>query len=71
VASELVVGFIVEPSDGRLLEGAVHALDLPVGPRVSRFGQAMVDVVFGAGILEGMCPKELATIHCQPDVGSG
>jgi hypothetical protein len=65
------MGLIVEPPDGRLLEGAVHAFDLPVGPGVPRLGQAMVDVVFGAGELESMRQEELATIHGQPDVSGG
>jgi hypothetical protein len=31
VGTELIVGFIVEAFDGRVLDGAVHALDAPRG----------------------------------------
>jgi hypothetical protein len=31
--------------DGRILDGAVHPLDLTIGPRVPGLGQAMIDVV--------------------------
>ena len=45
VPAELVMGFVVEAFDGCLLERPVHAFDLSVGPRVSRFGEPMVDVI--------------------------
>ena len=32
--------------DGRVLDGAVHALGLPVGPRVIRFCQLVSNTVF-------------------------
>ncbi len=49
---ELRMIVIVVTFDGRLLDGAVHSLDLPVGPRMFGFGQAMVDVILRAGQLE-------------------
>src|SRR6516165_3095258 len=36
VGTQLGVGFVVEAFDGRVLDGAVHALDLPVIRYVSR-----------------------------------
>src|SRR6266481_6530262 len=69
MASKLIVGFIVEAFDRRLLDGAVHALDLTVGPRVSGLGEAVVDVVLGAGEFEGMSAEHLATLDHSLDLG--
>ena len=41
VPSELVVIVIMEPLDGRLLDGSVHALDLPIGPCAAPAGDAL------------------------------
>ena len=38
----------------RLLNRAIHALDLAVGPRVSRFGQAVLHAVFAANAVEAV-----------------
>ena len=54
VAAELVVAVVVEALDRRVLDRPVHALDLAVRPRMPGLGQAMVDVVIGAGVFEGM-----------------
>jgi len=43
---------VVIPFDGGLLDRAVHALDLTIGPRVVRFGQAMLDPVCLADQIE-------------------
>jgi hypothetical protein len=59
VLTELVVALAVEPLDGGIPYGAVHALDLAVGPRVSRLGQPVLDVEFGAGELEGVAEEWL------------
>jgi hypothetical protein len=66
VLPELVVAVVVEAFDRRLLDRPVHALDLAVRPRVSRFRQPMLDVEVGAGKLEGvsleqrvLCPQRL------------
>ena len=48
------MGFVVEALDGGVLERAVHAFDLPIGPGIFRLGQPVVDVVLGTGVLEGM-----------------
>ena len=68
VSAQLVVRRIVEALDGSFLDGAVHALDLPVGPRMSRLGEAMVDAVLGAGIFERVCPDRLAAVEREPDI---
>ncbi len=39
------MAFVVEAFDGRFLDCAVHPLDLIVGPRVVRHGEAVFDVV--------------------------
>jgi hypothetical protein len=45
VLSELIVMEVVVGADGGLLDGAVHAFDLAVGPRMAGLGQAVVDGV--------------------------
>jgi hypothetical protein len=45
VATKLIVTFVVETSYGRILDRSVHALDLPIGPRVVGLGQALLDPV--------------------------
>lgn len=54
VLPELVVAFVFEALDRGVLEGAVHALDLAVGPLVLGLGRAVVDVVTRTGKFEGM-----------------
>ncbi len=71
VASELVVVLVVVSLDGGLLEGAVHALDLSVGPRMAWFGQPMIDIVLGTRILERVRPEALAGVHGDADGGGG
>src|SRR5579871_275159 len=43
VLAKLSVAVIVEAVNGGLFDGAIHAFDLSVGPRVIGFGQAMID----------------------------
>jgi hypothetical protein len=71
VASQLIVGFVIVTFDRRLLEGAVHAFDLAVGPRKLRLGQAMINIVLGAGQLKGMRAEDLASLQRQLDVRRG
>jgi len=59
---------VVEAFDGCVLDGAVHAFDLAVGPRLAWLGQPMFDVVLGAGNIEGVREKHLATIHRAANV---
>src|SRR5208282_6635817 len=57
VGSQLVVGLVEVAFDGRVLDGAVHSFDLPIGPRVLGLCQPMIDVVLGAGVFEGVRPN--------------
>ena len=63
VASKLIVVVVVEALDSRLLDGAVHSLDLTVGPRVLRLRGAMIDPCFCAGELKSVRPEEFSL--CQ------
>lgn len=54
---ELCVIVVVVAPDGRVLDGAVHAFDLAVSPRMRRLCQAMLDVEIGAGRLEGVAAE--------------
>ena len=40
--------------DGGVLDGAVHPLDLPVGPWMVRLGEPVVDAVLTADLVEAM-----------------
>ena len=51
---ELLVGVVVVPPDGTFLEGAVHPLDLAVGPGMVGLGQAMLDAQLVACSVERM-----------------
>lgn len=68
VPAELVVVEVVIGADGGLFDGALHALDLAIGPRVIGFGQAVIDPMIGTGQFEGMGAKEFAALSCQLDV---
>src|SRR5690606_38719784 len=67
VGAELVVAFIVVAPDRRLLEGAVHPLDLTIRPGMVWPGQAMIDAVLSADELEAMRPDELTAIESLAD----
>ena len=56
MCSQLVVVLVVEALDGRVLDRAVHALDLAVGPRVVRLGQPVLDPVCLADHVEAHRP---------------
>src|SRR5437763_16946594 len=56
VGSELVVAVIVIAVDGRLFDRAVHPLDLPIGPWVLGLGQALLDAVGSADLIEAVDP---------------
>ena len=45
--TKLLMGVVVVAIDRRLLQRAVHALHLPIRPRMIGFGQAMLNPVFG------------------------
>ena len=71
MVAQLIVGPIVEAPHGGFLERAVHPLDLAVGPRVARLGQAVVDVGLGAGQLEAVGAEKLAGGEGVADVLGG
>src|SRR4051812_10445936 len=52
--AETLVGLVVEPADGGVLEGAIHAFDLTVGPRMVDFRKPMLDVTLSAGQVKGV-----------------
>jgi hypothetical protein len=71
MSARLIVGFVEVAFDGRVLDGAVHPLDLTVGPGMLGLGQPMIDVVEGAGIFEGMREEGLPVSDHVPDFGRG
>jgi hypothetical protein len=71
VCSQLVVGLVEVAFDGRVLDGAVHSFDLPIGPRVLGLCQPVIDVVLGAGVFEGVRPNEFSSLEGALDVGRG
>ncbi len=58
VLVELVGGLVVEALDGGFFDGAVHALNLAVGPRVRRLGQAVLHVVFPANAVKAVPTRQ-------------
>jgi hypothetical protein len=57
MSSQLVVAVILVALDGGLFDGPVHSLHLPIGPRMVRLGQPMLDTVLAADLIEAMNPK--------------
>ena len=55
MSAQLVVIVIVVSLNGRVLDRAVHSLDLTVGPRMIDLGEAMRDSVLSASHAEHMC----------------
>ena len=64
VLAKLVVRFVVEALDGRVLDGAVHPFDLAIGPWVLRLGRAMIDIVARACKLECVRSEQFAISDC-------
>jgi len=60
VFAQLIVAVIMIAADSSLFQGAVHALNLAVGPGMLGLCQAMIDVCSGAGQFEGVSPDKLA-----------
>ena len=53
--------------DGRLLDGAVHPFDLAVRPRVTRLGEAVLDIEGG----DDRTPSVRMIVSCQhPNISS-
>lgn len=51
------MAIVVEALDGRLIDGAVHPLDLTIGPRVVRLGEPVLDIVRFADNVEAHLPR--------------
>src|SRR4029077_12202720 len=71
VRSQLVVGLIEVAFDGRVLDGAVYSLDLPIGPWMLGLCQPMIDVVLSAGVFEGVRPNGFSSLQRGLDVRHG
>jgi hypothetical protein len=69
MGSELVVALVVEALDGGVLDGAVHTLDLTIGPRMPGLGQTTIDIVASARYFEGGGPEWLTTLEHALDIG--
>ena len=52
VLVELLVALVVVAFDGCFLEGAVHPLDLTIGPRMVRLRQSMFDAMLVADVIK-------------------
>src|SRR5687768_7492261 len=68
VRPELLVALVVVPLDGRILEGPVHPLDLPIGPRVVGLCQA---VLVKAIPQDGPLQRGRITLLGELDLGEG
>jgi hypothetical protein len=67
--TQLVVTVIMVAMDRGLLDGAVHSFNLPIGPRMPRLGQSVINVTDSACIFKGMAPKSTAFLECLLDIG--
>ena len=65
---EVLMCVVVEALDGGFFEGSVHTFDLAVGPGMFRLGEAVVDIGFGTGELEGMSAEEFAALEGELDL---
>lgn len=54
VLPEFIVAALTVALDAGVLDSAVHALDLAIGPRVVRPGEPMLDAVFAADLVEAV-----------------
>ena len=57
---ELVVVVVMETFDGCVLDGAVHAFNLAIRPRVLGFGRPVLDAQGRTGVFEGVRPDGFA-----------
>ena len=58
VPFELRVAIVVVPLHGSFLDGSIHALDLPVGPRMVGLGQSVFDAVLEADAVKRMSAQQ-------------
>ena len=71
MVAKLRVAVVMIAFDRRILDRAVHPLELSVRPGVSRLGQAMVDIVAGTSKLEAVSSEGLAGRNRLLDDGGG
>ena len=71
MAFELAVRFVMIAPDAGFFDGAVHSLDLTVGPGMLGFGQPVFNAELGAGIFKAMSPNGLAFGRRFNDQGDG
>lgn len=71
MVAELSMVLVVIGAHGGVLEGAIHTFDLAVGPRMVRFGEAVIDMMVSAGVFEGMSAEDLAALKGKADVVGG
>ncbi len=57
MAAQLLVVVVVVTFGRRILDGAVHPLDLAIGPRMVRFGQSVFDLICFADHVEAHGPR--------------
>jgi hypothetical protein len=69
--TELFVVVVVEALDRRVLDCAVHAFDLTIGPWMFRLCGAVLNVGLGAGIFESMGAENFPCGHCPFDQRDG
>lgn len=48
------MGVVVVTANGSLFDGAIHALDLAIGPGMLGLGETVIDVILSAGEFEAM-----------------
>ena len=54
VLPQFGVGVVMVAFDGGLFDRSVHPLDLAIGPRVVRLGEAVLDAAFAADLVEAV-----------------
>ncbi len=54
VLAKLVMAIVMIALDGGVLDGAVHPLDLAVGPRIVRLGEPVFDTILMAGLVQAV-----------------
>ena len=69
MSPELIMADVMEPLDGRLLDRAVHAFNLAIGPGMFRLGQAMFNVILRASQIKGVASEKFLFLKHVSDFG--
>lgn len=69
--AQLIMSVVVEPLDGGLFQGPVHAFDLTVGPRMVWLCQSMIDVGFGTDQIDADTSERFTFLQHDLDFGDG